>query len=64
MMLKILIGPVYSIRIKHMVLDKVHARSRGPNQTLTRQPLEGRSKDGGLKIGRTFCLIVIMQIIG
>ena len=61
---EIFIGPVYSIRIKHMVLDKVHARSRGPNQTLTRQPLEGRSKDGGLKIGRTFCLIVIMQIIG
>ena len=48
---EIFIGPVYNIRLKHMVLDKVHGRARGPKQTLTRQPLEGRSKDGGLKIG-------------
>lgn len=61
---EIFIGPVYSIRLKHMVLDKVHGRARGPKQALTRQPLEGRSRDGGLKIGRTFCLIVLMQIRG
>jgi DNA-directed RNA polymerase II subunit RPB2 len=48
---EIFIGPVYTIRLKHMVLDKVHGRARGPRQSLTRQPLEGRSRDGGLKIG-------------
>lgn len=48
---EIFIGPSYSIRLKHMVQDKVHGRARGPKQSLTRQPLEGRSKDGGLKIG-------------
>jgi DNA-directed RNA polymerase beta subunit len=48
---EIFIGPVFNIRLKHMVLDKVHGRARGPRQALTRQPLEGRSRDGGLKIG-------------
>jgi DNA-directed RNA polymerase II subunit RPB2 len=48
---EIFIGPLYNIRLKHMVLDKVHGRARGPKQALTRQPLEGRSRDGGLKIG-------------
>lgn len=48
---EIFIGPVFTIRLKHMVLDKVHGRARGPKQALTRQPLEGRSRDGGLKIG-------------
>jgi len=48
---QIFIGPVYNIRLRHMVLDKVHGRARGPKQALTRQPLEGRSRDGGLKIG-------------
>ena len=48
---EIFIGPVYQIRLKHMVQDKVHGRATGPRQALTRQPLEGRSRDGGLKIG-------------
>ena len=48
---EIFMCPVYTLRLKHMVLDKVHGRARGPKQALTRQPLEGRSRDGGLKIG-------------
>ena len=61
---QIFIGPTYQVRLKHMVQDKVHGRARGPRQALTRQPLEGRSRDGGLKIGRPFCLRVRMQIRG
>jgi DNA-directed RNA polymerase II subunit RPB2 len=55
---EIFMGPTYQVRLKHMTADKYHSRSRGPRQALTRQPLEGRSRDGGLKIGKPFCLRV------
>ena len=47
----IFIGPNYYLRLKHMVKDKINYRGRGPNTLLTRQPVQGRSNDGGIRIG-------------
>jgi hypothetical protein len=48
----IFFGPAYSQRLKHMVIEKKHARAKGGRTTLVRQPMEGRAAGGGLRVGR------------
>jgi DNA-directed RNA polymerase II subunit RPB2 len=49
--MEIFLGPVYYLRSKLMVEDKINYRDTGARTLLTRQPLEGRSAGGGLRIG-------------
>jgi DNA-directed RNA polymerase beta subunit len=51
MKVRIFIGNLYYLRLKYMVANKLHARASGRIQLLTRQPIEGRAKGGGLRLG-------------
>ena len=57
---KLFIGCAYYQRLKHMVEDKIHARSEsGPRSMLTRQPPSGRSNNGGHRIGEMESVAII-----
>ena len=47
----VFMGPTYYQRMKHMVEDKINYRATGPRKAMTHQPLEGRSDEGGMRIG-------------
>ena len=44
-------GPTYYLRLKHMPKDKINYRAKGPRNVLTRQTVQGRANNGGLRIG-------------
>ena len=60
---EVFIGPCHYMALKHMVIDKVHARATGPRQIMTRQPVEGRSRDGGLRVGEMLSITLCLHFI-
>ena len=60
----IFIGPCYYQRLRHCSADKMHSRASGPLVMLTRQPAEGRAREGGLRFGRLLpkCDVKVMLV--
>ncbi len=44
-------GIMYVIKLDHMIVDKIHARSTGPYTMVTQQPLGGKAQNGGQRLG-------------
>jgi len=48
---EIYFGPTYYLRLKHMPKDKINYRATGPRTVMTRQTVQGRANNGGLRVG-------------
>nr|YP_009106702.1 beta subunit of RNA polymerase [Pseudochloris wilhelmii]AIT95529.1 beta subunit of RNA polymerase [Pseudochloris wilhelmii] len=45
------VGSAYMLKLVHLVTDKIHARSTGPYSLITQQPVRGRARRGGQRVG-------------